>query len=83
MSLSRKHFQDLADIIKETKRQFALHPEERPDILLKELEDNIAFFCRKHNPSFDVARFEEACTYEPVKEKNYVSFGTRNTNAGI
>ncbi len=74
MSLSRKHFQALADIVREQRAKIRANaccpvPDDADmgaDDCLDEMRDALAYFCADHNPNFDRARFLAAC--EPSKE---------------
>lgn len=70
MSLSRKHFQALADIVRA-----AYVPENGEEtanvgynLAVSDMADALADFCAQHNPNFDRARFLDACQPKPSKE---------------
>lgn len=53
MTLTRKHFIDLADVVAEMDN-YGL-----TGVQLEELTQAIGFICRKHNSNFDYTRFED------------------------
>ncbi len=55
MSLSRKHFQSLADILKGARK--ALDHTDNPEFILDKIERDIIVFCKQENQSFDSQRF--------------------------
>lgn len=77
MSLSRKHFQALADIVRDA---YANADSYRPHggnwegyatartDAVASIAQALADFCGQHNPNFDRARFLDACQPKPVKE---------------
>jgi len=52
MSLSRKHFRDMAEVLRTTNAS-------------NETIEEMAWFCAKHNPHFRKDLFLEACGYRP------------------
>lgn len=66
MSLPRKHFQALADIIRDEAEHATkncppgLYRDGRLDAS-DTLKHALADFCSQHNPNFDLARFLAAC----------------------
>ena len=52
MSLTRKHFIELARIV---------HEEKLPECLRKSIAEKLADFCAEHNPNFDREKFLKAC----------------------
>jgi len=54
MSMSRKHFQALADIVAE-------YAEGGEGVGVERLAHDLATFCREQNPHFDRDRFMRAC----------------------
>ena len=53
MSMTRKHFIDLADVVVEMDK-YGLNGTQ-----LEELTQAIGFTCKKHNSNFDYTRFED------------------------
>lgn len=77
MSLSRKHFQALADIIAEAARTADSYRDNGPDFAayatarmgsVQHIKHALADFCASHNPNFDRARFLAACEPSTPKE---------------
>ena len=70
MSLSRKHFESIADGIKNLKLALI----DRNDFISRDLEcdnqpfidmvDDMCYMCRKDNPNFDRDKFIKACGFE-------------------
>jgi hypothetical protein len=70
MSLTRKHFKQLANIIKHSKE----HNHLTRGQLIVFIENEITQFCRQHNPNFNASTFSEACEFKPVdieRKENY------------
>jgi len=62
MSLSRKHFESLAKIIKQTKQEFTEYGYgDETKVLINLMESRIADFCANENPHFNITTFTEAC----------------------
>jgi len=59
MSLSRKHFQDLANILAQS-RPLETRVSDPEYFLWNQLRNELASFCVRHNPRFDRQRFFDA-----------------------
>ena len=64
MSVSRKHFEAIADSIKNIRLAWSrreLEFDEQPFI---DMVDDMCYMCRKDNPNFDRDKFIKACGFE-------------------
>ena len=68
MSLSRKHFQALADITRDARSAATQPPFNNATDALDAVQQSLADFCSQHNPNFDRARFLAACEPSTSKE---------------
>jgi hypothetical protein len=61
MSLTRKHFIELAEIFRSLEPDNSISKVNTERVILwKNLRERIAEFCAKHNPHFDYDRFMKA-----------------------
>ena len=58
MSLTRKHFIELAEIFRQSEPE--LQPFDKQRFVWENLRERIAEFCAKHNSEFDYDRFMKA-----------------------
>jgi hypothetical protein len=61
MSLSRKHFTELAAIVKEIRELSESDSGYSPTYTIDMLENRLVSFCHKHSANFNGGIFREAC----------------------